>query len=93
MVRVFGLVFHCFQNEVSLATHGTGHRAWLGVASSCLPLYYCFGPDLWNAGWKQGQSVILFSVTLVILSAVYTLYLSRTNPDVMRRSGVRDGGE
>jgi len=32
----------------------------IGVTASFLPLYYSFGADLWNAGWKKGQSVILF---------------------------------
>lgn len=56
----------------------------LGIITSCLPLYYSFGPDLWNAGWKEGQSVIVFCVLVIILSALYTVGLALFKPGVVR---------
>ncbi len=48
-----------------------GLAPFIGVVTSCLPLYYSFGPDLWRAGWKGGQSIILFSATVVALSIIH----------------------
>jgi amino acid transporter len=62
---------------------------FLGVITSSLPLYYSFGPDLWNAGWKAGQSVILFCVAVVILSAAYTIWLGHARPEVLQRPGAK----
>jgi amino acid transporter len=49
----------------------------LGILTSLLPLYFAFGPELWRLGWKQGQSVICFSVFIVLGSAGYTAILRR----------------
>jgi amino acid transporter len=56
-----------------------------GVVTSFLPLYYSFGPDLWSAGWKKGQSVILFCLLITALSALYTIVLSIRKPEVLRQ--------
>ncbi len=63
----------------------------LGMITSMLPLYYSFGPDLWNAGWKKGQSIIVFSALVVLVSAVYTIGLKYMKPEALQRadSGVR----
>jgi amino acid transporter len=57
----------------------------LGVATSILPLYYSFGPDLWQAGWKKGQSVIVFCLLVTVTSVLYTAGLRRWQPDALRR--------
>lgn len=50
----------------------------LGIVTSLLlPLYFAFGPDLWRLGWKKGQSVILFSLAVVIGAAVYATVTRR----------------
>jgi amino acid transporter len=61
----------------------------LGIISSFLPLYYSFGPDLWVAGWKKGQSVILFCISIVVASSLYTILLSRLKPEVLRPTSER----
>lgn len=58
----------------------------IGMLASMLPLYYSFGPDLWNLGWKKGQSIFVFSVLVVLASAVYTMALKYTKPEVLRRA-------
>jgi len=57
----------------------------IGVGASSLPLYYSFGPDLWNAGWKAGQSIIVFCLAVTALSAVYVIWLSHSRPEILRR--------
>jgi amino acid transporter len=47
----------------------------LGVITSIFPLYFSFGPELWNLGWKKGQSVIIFSGLVVLSSLLYTALL------------------
>lgn len=61
----------------------------LGVLTSCLPLYYSFGPELWRAGWKTGQSIVLFCVFVVLVSALYTIHLRLTRPEVLSRAPLR----
>ena len=61
----------------------------LGVVTSSLPLYYSFGPDLWNVGWKSGQSIILFFALVIFLSALYTVGLSISKPEVLRRPSAK----
>jgi hypothetical protein len=56
------------------------------MLGSMLPLYYSFGPNLWNLGWKKGQSIVLFSVLVVVSSAAYTVALKYTKPEVLQRS-------
>ena len=57
----------------------------VGILSNFLPLYYCFGPDLWNAGWEKGQSIVILSFGLVAVSALYTIGLAIFRPEVLRR--------
>jgi amino acid transporter len=57
---------------------------FLGIITSCIPLYFSFGADMWNAGWKGGQSIILFCILTVIVSTVYTIALSRWKPEVLK---------
>jgi amino acid transporter len=58
----------------------------IGLLSSFLPLYYCFGPDLWHAGWAKGQSIIALSVAIVLATALYTIGLGIFKPEVLQRS-------
>ena len=62
----------------------------IGLVSSFLPLYYCFGPDLWNAGWAKGQSIVVFSVGLVFVTALYTIGLGLFKPEVLQRSATKE---
>jgi amino acid transporter len=70
------------------------HRIWhglaplLGIATSALPLYYSFGPDLWRAGWRKGQSVMLFCGFVLVVSVLYTAALHRWRPDAFRRAAL-----
>ena len=75
----------------SLAISRWWHGAvpFLGIITSFLPLYYSFGPDLWAAGWKKGQSIILFCISIVVASGLYTIVLSRLKPEVLRPSSER----
>ncbi len=66
-----------------------GFIPFLGIITSFVPLYYSFGADLWNAGWKKGQSIILFCILIVVGSTLYTIALSRWKPQVLRRSSER----
>lgn len=61
----------------------------IGLSSSFLPLYYCFGPDLWKAGWAKGQSIVVFSVGLIIANALYTVGLGLFKPEVLHGSTLR----
>ena len=72
------------RNTFSWLVHGL--VPILGMLASMLPLYYSFGPDLWNLGWKKGQSIVLFSVLVVVISAVYTVGLKYAKPEVLRRA-------
>jgi amino acid transporter len=58
----------------------------IGTLASMLPLYYSFGPDLWNLGWKKGQSIVLFSGLVVVSSALYTVGLRYAKPEVLQRA-------
>jgi amino acid transporter len=69
------------------AFHWLWHAAVpvLGVVTSALPLYYSFGPDLWHSGWQKGQSVILFCLSVTVISVLYTAGLRKWRPEVLRR--------
>lgn len=55
----------------------------VGVVASSLPLYYCFGSDLWHAGWKSGQSIIVCCGVIVLVSWLYTIGLAVFRPGVL----------
>jgi amino acid transporter len=67
------------------------HRGWhvvvpvLGIITSVVPLYYSFGPDLWQSGWKKGQSVMLFCGFVTLCSILYTAALHRWKREVFDR--------
>jgi len=58
----------------------------LGMGTSVLPLYHCFGADLWRQGWARGQSIIFFSFLVVSLATLYTIVLRVLKPEMLRRS-------
>ncbi|MEW5979732.1 MAG: APC family permease [Acidobacteriota bacterium] len=83
-----GVFFYRFRRrEFSGVWHG--FIPVLGIITSFLPLYYSFGTNLWQAGWKRGQSVILFCIFIVIACSIYTYVLSRLKPEVLQRSLAR----
>jgi hypothetical protein len=49
-------------------------------------LYYSFGPDLWQAGWKKGQSVMLFCGFVTLCCILYTAALHKWKREVFDRS-------
>ncbi|MBX3279022.1 MAG: APC family permease [Acidobacteria bacterium] len=68
--------FYRFRREqFSWIWHGLGPV--IGIVASLLPLYYSFGPDLWRAGWKSGQSIILFSAVVIVLAILHAWNLQR----------------
>jgi hypothetical protein len=40
--------------------------------------------DLWIAGWKRKPSIILFCISIVAASGLYTIMLDRFKPEVLR---------
>ena len=68
------------------------HPGWhgvvpvLGMVTSVIPLYYSFGPDLWQAGWNKGQSVMLFCGLVTLGCMLYTAALHRWKRDVFDRA-------
>ncbi len=60
----------------------------LGIVASFIPLYYSFGTDMWRAGWKQGQSIIVFCALVLVGVVLYTGGLSYSRPDVLRRHSI-----
>lgn len=85
-----GVFFYRFRRErASWLWHGV--VPFLGILSSSLPLYYSFGPNLWRAGWKKGESIILFCLLVLVISALYALFLKVKKPEVINR--IRYGGE
>lgn len=81
----FGMFFYRFRRE-QFRWYWHGIIPVIGVVTSALPLVYSFGADMWNAGWKSGQSVILFCAFITIASAVYSYALSVVKPEVLRNS-------
>jgi amino acid transporter len=80
-----GVYFYRFQrSQFNIWWHGL--TPLLGVITSFIPIYFSFGADLWNAGWKKGQSIILFCILTVVISTVYTVALSRWKPEVLEKS-------
>jgi len=79
-------VFFYRYRRQSFSWFGHGFVPVVGILTSLFPLYYSFGPDLWNLGWKKGQSIVLFSVLVVIASAAYTVALKHFKPEVLQRA-------
>ncbi|MEW5979631.1 MAG: APC family permease [Acidobacteriota bacterium] len=63
----------------------------VGVITSALPLYYSFGANLWNAGWENGQSIIVFCLSAVLLSGLYTVGLCWLRPEALRTKSSPEG--
>ena len=58
----------------------------LGTATSLLPLYYSFGPNLWRQGWERGQSIILFSLLMISVATVYSVVWAALRPEALEAS-------
>ena len=52
----------------------------VGVVLDAYLIYRCFFKELWSAGFRTGQSIILCSLLLVLLSWLYLVYLRLHRP-------------
>jgi amino acid transporter len=43
-------------------------------------LYNSFFVSLWNAGWQLGQSIVVASLILLVLTVIYTIWLRTSHP-------------
>ena len=43
-------------------------------------LYNSFFVSLWGAGWQMGQSIVVLSLALLVLTIFYTIGLRSTQP-------------
>jgi amino acid transporter len=75
------------RSQFSWFWHGAGPL--VGIVASAVPLAYSFGPDLWKAGWERGQSIVIFCIAVVVLSALYCWGLQIWKPEVFKRAAVR----
>jgi len=78
------------RREFSILWHGV--VPVLGILTSFVPIWYCFGSDLWNAGWKSGQSIIVCCGAIVLLSWAYTIGLAILRPGVLGKASETPGG-
>ena len=54
----------------------------VGVVLDAYLIYRCFFKELWSAGFRTGQSIILCSLLLVLLSWLYLVYLRLHRPSI-----------
>lgn len=52
----------------------------IGIAVGVYLLYNSFFVSLWSAGWQMGQSIIVLSLALLVLTVFYTIGLRTTRP-------------
>jgi amino acid transporter len=52
----------------------------VGVAVGIYLLYKSFFVSLWGNGWQMGQSIVVVSLVLLVLTVVYTAILYTTRP-------------
>lgn len=52
----------------------------IGIAVGVYLLYNSFFVSLWSAGWQMGQSIVVVSLVLLVLAAIYTAGLRATRP-------------
>lgn len=52
----------------------------IGMAVGVYLLYNSFFVSLWGAGWQMGQSIVVVSLALLILTVFYTIGLRSTRP-------------
>ena len=55
-----------------------------GILLDVYLIYRCFFRELWSAGFRTGQSIVLFSMALVLGGILYVLYLRTYRPELMR---------
>jgi amino acid transporter len=60
----------------------------IGIGIDAYLIYKSFFVSLWDAGFKTGRSVVLFSLALVAVSILYVLYLKITNPQRLTGSSI-----
>ena len=95
----FVLILYIFVNLANLLYHVRYHRDrfnWflnglvpvIGIGIDAYLIYKSFFVSLWDAGFKTGRSVVLFSLALVAVSILYVLYLKITNPQRLTGSSI-----
>jgi len=52
----------------------------IGMAVGVYLLYNSFFVSLWGAGWQMGQSIVVISLALLVLTIFYTIGLRSTRP-------------
>jgi amino acid transporter len=88
----FGLFFYRFR-RAQFRWYWHGIIPFIGLVTSALPLFYSFGADMWDAGWKRGQSVIVFCGFITIVSALYSIVLGLAKPEVLGNSSALSSPE
>ena len=57
----------------------------VGIGIDVYLLYRSFFHTLWNAGWRLGRSIVVFSLVLVALAILHVLYLHFFAPDRLKK--------
>jgi putrescine importer len=57
----------------------------VGIGIDVYLIYKSFFKTLWNNGWRLGRSIVVFSLALVLLAVLYTLYLKLRAPDRLEK--------
>ncbi len=52
----------------------------IGIVVGVYLLYNSFFVSLWSAGWQMGQSIVVLSLVLLVLTVIYTIGLRATHP-------------
>jgi amino acid transporter len=60
----------------------------IGIGIDAYLIYKSFFVSLWDAGFKTGRSVVLFSLALVAISILYVLYLKIRDPERLTGSSI-----
>jgi amino acid transporter len=59
----------------------------IGIAVGIYLLYKSFFVALWSAGWQMGQSIVVVSLALLVVVALYTLGLRAMRPKMFTSEG------
>jgi amino acid transporter len=63
----------------------------VGIGIDGYLIYRSFFKALWNAGWRLGRSIVVFSLVLVVLAILHALYLKFMAPERLgRQPFIRD---
>jgi amino acid transporter len=56
-----------------------------GIGIDVYLIYKSFFKTLWNNGWRLGQSIVVFSLVLVALALLWTLYVKFSAPERLQK--------